>query len=196
MGKLDIVRAGDPVLRAVAAEVPPEELGSKALAQLVKTMVEAMRRAPGVGLAAPQIGVSKRVIVLEDAERLMATLSAEQRAERGRAPFALRAIVNPTLERVGEPSVVFFEGCLSVPSYSALVPRHEQVIVRGVDERGDPVEWRASGWPARILQHEVDHLEGTLYVDRMLSRTFAVNEEVGARWARLPVAEVREKLGA
>ncbi|MBK6516254.1 MAG: peptide deformylase [Polyangiaceae bacterium] len=196
MGKLDIVRAGDPVLRALAADVSDEELGTKPLAQLVKTMVEAMRRAPGVGLAAPQIGVSKRVIVLEDAERLMATMSPEHRAERGRVAFPLRVIVNPSLERVGEPDVVFFEGCLSVPSYSALVPRHREVAVRGVDDKGEPVEWRVSGWPARILQHEVDHLNGMLYVDRMLSRTFGVNEEIGARWSRLPVAEVREKLGA
>jgi peptide deformylase len=68
--------------------------------------------------------------------------------------------------------------------------------VRGLDEKGAPVEWRASGWPARILQHEVDHLRGTLYVDRMLSRTFGVNDEVASRWQQLAPAEVREKLRA
>lgn len=196
MAKLDIVRTGNPVLRAVAADLAPEELGQKPLLSLVRTMVEAMRRAPGVGLAAPQIGVSKRVIVLEDAERLMAMLSPEQRAERGRAPFALRTIVNPTLEIVGDARAVFFEGCLSVPGYSALVSRANEVVVRGVDERGAPVEWRASGWPARILQHEVDHLEGVLYVDRMSTRSFGTNDEVAARWFDVPIAEVQEKLRA
>ncbi|NUP07166.1 MAG: peptide deformylase [Polyangiaceae bacterium] len=196
MGKLDIVRAGHPILRGVAQAIEPDELGSKPLSQLVRNMVEAMRRAPGVGLAAPQIGVAKRVIVLEDAERLMANLTPEQRAEKGRVPFALRTIVNPTLELVGEPDAVFFEGCLSVPGFSALVPRAKEVIVRGTDEKGNPVEWQASGWPARILQHEVDHLQGTLYIDRMLSRTFGVNDEVGSRWSSLSIAEVREKLRA
>src|SRR5690348_4060217 len=98
VAKHDIVRAGHPVLRGVAEEVTAEELGQKPLLALVRTMVEAMRRAPGVGLAAPQLGVAKRVIVLEDAERLMANLPPEQRAERGRVPFALKTIVNPTLE--------------------------------------------------------------------------------------------------
>ena len=68
--------------------------------------------------------------------------------------------------------------------------------MRGTDEKGQPIEWHAAGWPARILQHEVDHLAGTLYVDRMLTRTFGVNDEVGPRWATMPVAEVREKLRA
>jgi peptide deformylase len=196
MAKHDIVRVGHPVLRGVAEAVAPEEIGSKGLRDLVRSMVEAMRRAPGVGLAAPQIGVAKQVIVLEDAERLMAALSPEQRAARGRTAFTLRTILNPTLELVGEPDVVFFEGCLSVPGYSALVARHLEVAVRGLDEKGSPIEWRVSGWPARILQHEVDHLRGTLYVDRMLSRTFGTNDEVATRWQQLAPAEVREKLRA
>lgn len=196
MAKHDIVRAGHPVLRAVAEPVAEDEFGSKALRDLVRTMVESMRRAPGVGLAAPQIGVSKRVIVLEDAERLMAALNLEQRQARARVPFALRALVNPELELLGAPEAVFFEGCLSVPGLSALVPRHLTVTVRARDEKGDPVEWTVSGWPARILQHEVDHLDGGLYVDRMLTRTLGVNDEVAARWQSMNPAEVREKLRA
>ena len=194
MAKHDIVRAGAPVLRARATEVDPAEIGGKALRDLVRTMVESMRRAPGVGLAAPQIGVSKRVIVLEDAERLMATLSPALRVERGRAPFALRVIINPVLELVGadDPQPTFFEGCLSVPGMSALVPRRLDVVVRGLDEKGDKVEWAASGWPARILQHEVDHLDGTLYVDRMISRTFGHNDEISQHAGGLSTAAARE----
>ncbi len=196
MGKLDIVRAGNPVLRARASEVAPEELGQKPLVALVKNMVEAMRRAPGVGLAAPQLGVGKRVIVLEDAERLMAKLSKDERALRERVVFPLRAIVNPVLTVVREEPRVFFEGCLSVPGWSALVPRAAEVEVRGTDERGQPIEWRVSGWPARILQHEVDHLDGALYVDRMLSRTFGHNDEIGALSSSLSVDAIRERFGA
>ena len=196
MGKLDIVRAGSAVLRMRSAEVAPEELGSKGLRELVKNMVEAMRRAPGVGLAAPQLGVSKRVIVLEDAERLMATLSANKRAERERVVFSLKAIVNPALTVIEAEPRTFFEGCLSVPGWSALVTRAVEVEVTGVDVEGAPIVWRVRGWPARILQHEIDHLDGTLYVDRMLSRTFGHNDEVGAYSGKLSVAEIRERFGA
>jgi peptide deformylase len=196
VAKHDIVRAGSPVLRDRAAEVPPEELGTKPLLSLVRTMVEAMRRAPGVGLAAPQIGVAKRVIVLEDAERLMAKLGPAERADRERTPFPLRVLVNPVLTVVDEAPRVFFEGCLSVPGWSALVARAREVEVTGTDEHGAAVSWRVAGWPARILQHEVDHLDGTLYVDRMLTRTFSHNEGAAAHWLALPVATVREKLRA
>jgi peptide deformylase len=196
VAKHDIVRAGAPVLRARAAEVEPAEIGSKAMRDLIRTMVESMRRAPGVGLAAPQIGVSKRVIVLEDAERLMTGLSPEIRADRARVPFALKTIINPVLERLpaegDAPEPTFFEGCLSVPGMGALVSRSLEVIVRGLSEKGEPLEWRVSGWPARILQHEVDHLDGTLYIDRMVSRTFGHNDEIASFAGGLPISGVRE----
>lgn len=189
-----IVKCGHPVLRSRAAEVPAEELRTDELRKLVRKMVEAMRAAPGVGLAAPQIGVDKRVIVLEDAERLMSKLSPEDRAARGRVPFPLTCIVNPVLTIVRSEPVTFFEGCLSVPGFMALVERAIEVRVTGTSEKAEPIDWNVSGWPARILQHECDHLDGTLYVDRMLTRTFGANEEVLARWAAMDPAEVRAKL--
>ena len=145
-------------------------------------MVVTMRAAPGVGLAAPQIGVGLRVIVLEDGDTLMSRLKPADRALRERTPFPLTVIVNPVLERgAGDERATFFEGCLSVPGYRmALVERDLAVTVTGLDGEGAPLRWEARGWPARILQHEVDHLNGTLYVDRMLSRTFGANEEVVA----------------
>jgi len=191
-----IVQAGDPVLRAAAAAVPPDYLGGREFRALVQAMVAVMRAAPGVGLAAPQIGVGLQVIVLEDTEALMAKLSPSERAARGRAPFPLRIIVNPTLTRREGGRATFFEGCLSVRGYMALVERDLEVEVTGLDERGAPVTWQARGWPARILQHEVDHLRGTLYVDRMLSRTFSCNEEVSGRWFDRPIDEVRAALEA
>jgi peptide deformylase len=147
-----------------------------------------------VGLAAPQIGVGLSLIVLEDAEALMSRLSPADRAARGRAPFPLKAIANPTLTVHGDAKATFFEGCLSVPGYMALVERALEVEVRGLDEAGQPVTWRVAGWPARILQHEVDHVAGRLYVDRMITRTFAANAEVQARWLALPAAEVLASL--
>ena len=197
-----IVQAGDPVLRTPAAPVPPEMIGTKKLKDLVATMVEVMRKAPGVGLAAPQIGIGLRLIVLEDSDALMGKLSPEDREVRGRVPFPLTAIVNPQLESFGgslaSPGgagrATFFEGCLSVTGYMALVERDLRVEVTGVDPAGEPVRWTAEGWPARILQHEVDHVNGVLYVDRMLSRSLCSNDEA-KRWIDKPVAEVRAALG-
>ncbi|WP_437810596.1 peptide deformylase [Sorangium sp. So ce1078] len=198
-----IVLAGRAVLRKPAAPVPPEEIGTKQLKHLISTMVAVMRKAPGVGLAAPQIGVGQQVIVLEDSEELMSRLTPGQRAERGRVPFPLKVIVNPTLKvlapssagATGAGRATFFEGCLSVPGYMALVERDLSVEVSGVDGDGKDVRWEATGWPARILQHEVDHLRGTLYVDRMIARSFCSNEEAKILLSQ-SVAEARAALGA
>ena len=191
-----IVQAGHPVLRAPANAVPKDFIGTKEFNVLVKAMIGAMRASPGVGLAAPQLGVGLQLIVLEDSEALMSKLSPEERTARGRTPFPLKVIVNPTLTACGSGSATFFEGCLSVKGYMALVERDLEVEVAGLDEHGAPFTWQARGWPARILQHEVDHLRGTLYVDRMLSRTFACTDEVAERWLHLPVDEVRAALDA
>src|ERR1041384_7445588 len=102
-------------------------------------MTAVMRAAPGVGLAAPQIGVPLRVIVLEDGAELMERLTPAQRAERGRVPFPLRVIVNPVLAVRGTEKATFFEGCLSVSGFMALVERHLSVVVTGLDERGAPL---------------------------------------------------------
>ncbi|MDC0745100.1 peptide deformylase [Polyangium mundeleinium] len=195
MSKPRIVQAGSPVLRAAAAPVARDQITSRDTRLLVKKMVETMRQAPGVGLAAPQIGVSLQVIVLEDDNTRMARLTKEQREERGRAPFPLTVVFNPELRVIGDEKATYFEGCLSVAGYMALVERHFAVEVTGLDEKGEPLRWEARGWPARILQHEVDHLRGVLYVDRMITRTLACNDEMGARWLEAPVAEVKKVFG-
>jgi peptide deformylase len=191
-----IVRAGHPVLRAPAAAVSDELIGSRDLDALVRSMVAAMRAAPGVGLAAPQLGVSLRVVVLEDREELMARLAPADRAARERAPFPLTALVNPVLRAVGDDTATFFEGCLSVPGYMALVERAREVEVVARDPQGAPVSLRVRGWPARILQHEIDHLDGSLYVDRMISRTLSTNGECQSRWLSRPAGEVCAELHA
>lgn len=185
-----IVQAGDPALRARAAEVADSELGTPALRALVARMVDAMRAAPGVGLAAPQLGVAKRVIVLEDRPELMGKLTAAELHERQRVAFPVRVLVNPVLRVVDDSPRVFFEGCLSVRGWTALVPRAHEVEVDARDVDGAPVRWRVAGWPARILQHELDHLDGSLYVDRMLSRSFSTTEHARARFAGKPADEI------
>lgn len=186
-----ITQTGAPVLRERAREVTPEQLASPEFKALIARMVEAMRKAPGVGLAAPQLGVSLRVLVLEDRAELQASLSSEELAERERVPVPLRVLVNPTLTPIGDETVTFFEGCLSVSGFAALVERFREVEVSGLDENGQAVTWRVRGRPARILQHEVDHLNGTLYVDRMITRSFGTLPQVKALYGGKPIAEVK-----
>ena len=189
-----IVQTGVEVLRARAAEVPVEEIGTPELQALIQTMIDTMRAAPGVGLAAPQIGVSKRVIVLEDKEILQAMSSDEELTERARVPFGPKVFINPVLSHLGTKTAIFFEGCLSVSGFAGLVERSLSVEVTGLDEHGVAQTWRASGWPARILQHEVDHLEGTLYIDRMKTRSFSTMEHVRERFGGKAIAEVLKAL--
>lgn len=188
-----IVQAGATVLRRRALEVAPSLVPTPAFARLVEIMVAAMRAAPGVGLAAPQIGVPLRVFVAEDDAARMAHQSEEARALRGRLPLPLTILVNPNVVPRSGDEAIFYEGCLSVRGYSALVRRAAAVAVTGMDEGGHRVSLKLAGWPARIMQHEMDHLEGTLYVDRMLPRSLAGTEEI-ARLAALPVSEVIEDL--
>jgi uncharacterized protein len=160
---LQLVETGDPVLREVALELTPEEILSPAIQELIASMFETMRAAPGVGLAAPQIGVPLQLAVIEDRMEL---------PERERTPVAPHVIINPRLTLESEPAIEFFEGCLSLPGFTALVPRARLVRVDCLNERAEAVTIRATGWYARILQHEIDHLHGTLYIDRMKTRTF------------------------
>lgn len=190
-----IVQTGAPVLRTPAQDVPVERITTPEFQALISRMVATMRAAPGVGLAAPQIGVPLRVLVMEDREELMATLTAEERAERERLPVPVRVFINPTLTPIGEEQVTFFEGCLSVAGFAGLVARFHEVEVTGLDEHGQSQTWRVKGWPARILQHEVDHLAGTLYIDRMLTRSFGTLAQVKARFGGKPIAEVQQELG-
>jgi len=157
-------------------------------------MTDVMRVAPGVGLAAPQIGVPLRVFVAEDQEERIAGLPEGSAKRKGRVSLPLSVLVNPKLEPVGDEQVTFFEGCLSVRGYGALVPRWRAVRVTGVDAEGRPVSLRLEGWPARIMQHELDHLNGTLYVDRMLTRSLAADAELG-RLGSMPVEEAMRELG-
>jgi peptide deformylase len=191
MPKPSIVQAGHIVLRSPAATVDPTNIASNDMRSLVRTMVEMMRTAPGVGLAAPQIGVGLSVIVLEDTEHRMAKLTKEQRAERGRTPFPLLVVFNPTLRVLSDEKATFFEGCLSVQGYMALVDRHIAVEVTGWDAEGKPLQREMRGWGARILQHEVDHLQGSLYIDRMWSRSFCCNDAMAAKWLDTPIADVK-----
>jgi len=175
-----IVQTGDPVLRKVAEPVDPAQIGTKEFERLIDDMIETMRKAPGVGLAAPQIGVSLQLTVIEDREEMLETLDDDYVEERNRSAVPLTVLINPTIEPVGDSRVTFYEGCLSVAGFAAMTERWEGVHVRALDRQGNPIELRWKGWPARILQHEIDHLNGYLYIDRMDTRTFADTANLNA----------------
>jgi peptide deformylase len=193
---LDIVQVGDPVLRRPGLPLAPEEIGTPFVQELIVSMQETMYDAPGVGLAAPQVGESLQLAVVEDDGPWLETMSPARRAELERRVLPFTVLVNPVLEPLGDETVEFFEGCLSIDGFSAIVRRHRAVRVRALNEKGQPIELELEGWPARIVQHELDHLAGRLYVDRMDPRTFTTNENLVRFFKSRPSEEVREQLGA
>lgn len=192
--KFDIVQAGNPILRQRALSLTVEQIRSREIQKLIESMRECMHEAPGVGLAAPQVGLALHLAVIEDREDYHKDVSEALLQERERKPVPFHVIVNPVLEEVGDEKAEFFEGCLSLSGFSALVPRARAVRVSCLDERGDPKVIEASGWYARILQHEVDHLNGTLYIDRMRPRSFTTMENLAEFWKGKPVSEVKADL--
>ncbi|MBZ5621124.1 MAG: peptide deformylase [Acidobacteriia bacterium] len=190
---LNVLQVGEAVLRRRARPLAIDEIRSPAIQQLIEDLRDTMREAPGVGLAAPQVGVSLQLAVIEDRAELMKDLAAERLDELGRQPVGFHAIVNPTIT-LGEETVEFFEGCLSLAKFGAVVARARRVTVECWNERAERVRIEADGWYARILQHEIDHLNGCLYIDRMQSRSFMTMDHFNRYWKNLPMAEIRKAL--
>jgi peptide deformylase len=193
-GNLDIVQVGNPVLRQRARALSVAEIRSREIQQLIASMRTRMHEAPGVGLAAPQIGRSLQLAVIEDRKEYHKEVLEEQLRERERRPVPFHVIINPSLEVIGEETAEFFEGCLSLAGFTALVTRARAVRVECLDERGHEKVIEASGWYARILQHEIDHLNGTLYIDRMQTRSFTSVENWSQFSKGKPVKLIKEEL--
>lgn len=193
MQPLSIVEVGDPVLRHPARLLTVEEILSPEIQTLIGVMRETMRAAPGVGLAAPQIGRSIQLVVIEDMDQ--SRLTPEQIRERERYPVPFHVVINPRLTiEEGARTTEFFEGCLSCCEFLGVVPRAESVTVKCLNERAEEVTIHAKGWYARILQHEIDHLNGTLYLDRVVLRTLTTGENYDAFWKRKSVQETVKEL--
>jgi peptide deformylase len=179
MAILKVARMGHPVLRTPARAIDPADIRSPHLQTLIDDMFETMHEYQGVGLAAPQVHQSLRLFVAgfapgpddDDSER------------RDRVPEMV--LINPEITPVGDSIVEDWEGCLSIPEIRGRVPRARQILVRGYDRRGKRFELRASGFTARVIQHETDHLDGILFFDRMRSlETLTYLEEFGRYWSR------------
>jgi peptide deformylase len=180
--RLKIVSVGEPVLRKTARSLTQEEIVSVSVQDLIEYMRDTVRDAPGVGLAAPQVGESLQLAVIEDKVEYHKTLSEAELRERKRSEVPFHVIVNPVLELLTESDAIFFEGCLSLPGFTALVPRATAVRVHCLDHRGKPRVIEAAGWYARILQHEIDHLQGALYIDRMQTKSFSTLDNYTRHW--------------
>lgn len=173
--KIKITQVGDPVLRQVARDLSIEEITSSEIQDLIELMKVTMRGTQGVGLAAPQIGRSVQLAVIEDVDH--SHLNAEQLALRDRHLVPFHVIINPRLYiEDSTDTVEFFEGCLSVPEFVGAVSRAKSVRVECLNEKGEPVIIEAQGWYARILQHEIDHLNGILYIDKATPSTLMTLE--------------------
>jgi peptide deformylase len=187
--RLKIVQAGEPVLRQAARPLTRQEILGEQIQRLIHDMKETMRDAPGVGLAAPQIGLSLQLAVIEDREESLKDLPPQELADKDRRPVPFHVIINPQLTLTGDNQASFYEGCLSLAGFSAVVPRSRAVRVDYLDEQGEPRSVEAFGWYARILQHEIDHLHGTLYLDRMHPRTFTSIDNWNRFWKGAPIGE-------
>jgi peptide deformylase len=191
---LAIVQTGDPVLRMQAAPLTREQIRSTEIQELIEMMRATMFAAPGVGLAAPQIGKGIQLTVIEDSAERHSLLAPELLLARERDSIPFHVLINPKLTAETSDLVEFFEGCLSVDGYVALTPRYRHVKVIALNEHADEVLIKASGWYARILQHEIDHLNGTLYIDRMITQTFSTAVNKDTFW-EMPPKMMREQLG-
>jgi peptide deformylase len=193
---LPIVACGDPILRRQADPIDPSDLGTDALQRLIEQMRATMEAAPGVGLAAPQVGVGIQLAVLQDGPDSWGSLTDGERAEREREAVPFTVLVNPVLRPVGGGGTAsFFEGCLSVPELTGIVTRHRTVRVEALDAHGRPIDRIFSGWAARIVQHELDHLGGRLYLDRVETRSLSSSANYAHYWAGRPLSEAIESLG-
>jgi peptide deformylase len=189
--RLKIVQVGEEVLRNAARPLSPDEIVLPETQQLIEAMRDTMRDAPGVGLAAPQIGLPLQLAVIED----LPEYSKDVPPERERQAIPFHVLINPRIVERSEEQIEFFEGCLSLAGFSALVRRSVTVAVECLDEHANPQRIEARGWYARILQHEIDHLYGRLYIDQMEPRSFMTMDNLTRHWKDRSIKAIREALG-
>jgi peptide deformylase len=160
MALRNIVFLPEPILRRKAKPVTKFD---KELQTLIDDMIETMREAPGVGLAAPQVNIPQQLAVIEYAEE---EDEEDENEDAPPKPKKLFVIINPEIVKASEEKVIGIEGCLSIPGLHGEVERHESIQVKALNRFGNPVKLKVDGWMARIFQHEIDHLNGVLFTDR------------------------------
>jgi peptide deformylase len=188
MSILKIARMGHPVLRARARALHPSEMRTPKIQQLIDDMFETMKEYQGVGLAAPQVHESLRVFVAGFPPRRPRDGDKDEEPEQADGPpddgeeVPLMALINPEI-MPGRELIEDWEGCLSIPDIRGRVPRARQITVRAYDRFGKRFELEATGFTARVIQHETDHLDGVLFLDRMKSfQSLTFLDEFGRYW--------------
>ena len=182
MAILKVAHMGHPVLRAKARPLAASEIRSPEVQRLIDDMFDTMAEYHGVGLAAPQVHESLRIFV--------AGFAADGGDLDDDDHVPQMVLINPEITPVGRDQVEDWEGCLSIPDIRGRVPRARQIVVRGYDRTGKRIEMKPTGFTARVIQHETDHLDGILFFDRMKSLdTLTFLEEFGRYWSRRDVAE-------
>ncbi len=171
-----VVQIGDPVLRQVAPPLRPEDVSAPMVRAVVDELKKNLDRYDAFGLCAPQLGLSARIAVIRCTEKQLSMRTEDERRRLGMEPVDFTVLVNPHVRPIeSSPIVTHREGCCSVHGFSALVPRHREVEVMALDETGREFQWKVKGWTARLVQHEVDHLDGKLFTDRMVNDTLQLN---------------------
>lgn len=193
---LKIVQAGDDTLYRNARKLSITQLKTAKIQLLIDLMIATLRDKPGVGLAAPQVGEALQIIVIEDKKQYQEKLSEEMLTYQKRRPVGLTVIINPTITILDAGEEYFFEGCLSVEGYRAVVPRAKHVTISGLDRDGASIVIDADGWLARIAQHEVDHLSGDLYIDKMYVKSFIAEKYFSNNWADPDPLKMNEYVNA
>lgn len=168
MALLTIAKLGNPILRKIATPVDPDRIETRSLQQFLDDMFETMEATGGIGLAAPQVSTSERIIVM---------------GFDGEGGFPATVLINPTIAFYGPQQIEMWEGCLSVDNLRGKVARPSMVRVQGLDRHGRPLDFEATGLYAVCIQHEIDHLQGKLFLDRMTDfSTLTQLEEYDTFW--------------
>lgn len=185
------IEDSDHILRQKSRKLTKKEIYSHKITSLILEMKDIMRNTPGVGLAAAQIGVSMQLAVIEDPEERLQNMPPQVLKDRGRMPVNFHVIINPRIIQLSGRTNYFFEGCLSIKNRVRVTPRKEIIQMICLDENAEEKVITARGWYARILQHEIDHLHGKLYIDVSDSRSeMELNEEYKKKWLNATSAEI------
>jgi peptide deformylase len=185
MAILKVARMGHPVLRARARPLHPSDIRTPKVQQLIDDMFETMQEYQGIGLAAPQVHEGLRLFVAGFAPDAGEDDEDEEDLGRDEHDVPLMALINPEITVVGRETVEDWEGCLSIPDIRGRVPRARRITVTAYNRQGKKIELAASGFTARVIQHETDHLDGILFFDRMKSLgSLTFLDEFGRFWSR------------
>ncbi|EFX74141.1 hypothetical protein DAPPUDRAFT_307445 [Daphnia pulex] len=170
-----VSQLGDPTLRLKSSEVVLDELSSERIKNILLVLRGVMKHYKAIGISAPQIGIPLRIIMIEIPDSLVEKFGPETCKTREIVPTPFKVFINPVMQVKDFKKTLFPEACESLKGISAIVPRYRAVHVKGYEYDGSPTEWDATGWAARIVQHEMDHLDGQIYTDIMESKSLQVD---------------------